>query len=100
MTEISNTPKRLASFGTMKEQLEVKTIDQVLEQDLTITGYRMRKGTMGAYFMIDCITGDGEKITVMTGAKYVMEALADVNKQGAFPVVAKFFKRGQTVLVE
>jgi len=90
--------KRLSSFGKQDRKILTDKIKDWINQELIITAVRTKTGEHGDYAIFDATDETGREHVFSSGAKFVMEALADVEKQAAFPVGVKFYLEGNTVL--
>ena len=75
-------------------------LENIEGQAVTITSVEFSSGSFGAYLTMTVISGNGEALDVMTGAKLVVDALENAVENEALPCEAKFVRRGRTWLIE
>lgn len=90
---------RLKDFGTMDSEKTLENLDDIKNQDVTITGVRFTEGQHGEYAIMDVTTEDGETHTVSTGAMFVLDALRGAVEKDGLPATAKFIRRARYWLV-
>jgi len=91
---------RLTEYGTLDRTQTTEALDDVLGLELSITSAELREGNYGEYITFDAVDTRGRTHTVSTGAFLVVDALRDVIQKQAFPVEARFVKRGRTYRFE
>jgi len=90
---------RLKDFGKLDRTAQYGHIDDVLGVELTITEGTFKTGNHGEYAVFTAVDEDGDVREIISGAKYVLDALHDAADQGAFPVQVEFYKEGNTVML-
>lgn len=90
---------RLKDFGKLDRTATSKHVEDVLGLELTITKGTFKTGNHGEYVVFTAIDEDGEEHEIISGAKYVLDALHDAADQGALPVQVEFYKEGNTVML-
>ena len=75
-------------------------IQDVADQEVTITGCRFNSGQFGPYAVMTVVKADGEALDIMTSAMLVLDALENVDREEGFPVVAQFTLKGRTWIIE
>jgi len=93
-------PNRLAQYGTIDRNAIAERLDDIADREVTILGFRVAEGDFGEYAFVDITDESGEKHTVMTGASFVLDALKDAQAKKAFPLNARFTKKGRTWVFE
>jgi len=85
-----------------KRQLEglPARLEDLNEQEVTVTGVRWLSGNYGPYCVLETVDSNGEIQEVMTSAFLVMDALENADKEKAFPLTAKFVRKGRTWTIE
>lgn len=68
--------------------------------DVAIVGVSFSSGSFGPYLVMEVVKEDGEALSIMTGAKLVVDALEHAVTNDALPCMARFVQSGQTWLVE
>ena len=86
---------RLSEYGTLDRTERALRLDEIADQDVTITDFRLAEGDFGEYAFINVTTETGENVTVITGGMFVIDALKDAKAQKAFPLQAKFHRSGR-----
>ncbi len=92
--------KRLSDYRTIDPSERGKSLDTILNAEVTVKDFRLTKGQFGNYAFIDIVTANGEPMTVTTGGIYVMDALVHAKEEEAFPLKATFKKEGRSYIVE
>lgn len=85
-----------------KRQLEglPGRLDDIAEQEVSVVNVRWMQGNFGPYSIIQVVDSNGETQEIMTGAFLIMDALENADKERAFPLQAKFIKKGRTWTIE
>ena len=91
---------RLTDYGSRDRDAVTLRLEDLGKEDVQIMNGDIRAGNWGDFAVLDCMKEGGEIVTVVTGALFVVDALKDVIEQQAFPVTAKFAKRGRTWIFE
>lgn len=89
---------RLADFGKIDRGAVSEPIDSVLGLELTIEHAEVRKGNYGEFVLMTCVDKRGTTHHVSTGAFLIVDAIKDALDQDAFPLNARFEKRGRTYI--
>ena len=88
--------KRLSEYGQLhKEAPDFLRLEDVAGRDIVITEVQWYEGDFGPYVVMTVVDED-ETVKVRTGATLVLDALADAEANNAFPLVARFRRRGRT----
>jgi hypothetical protein len=90
---------KLAKFGQFEGLENVKHVDDIIDQPLTVNDFRLANGRQGTYAFIECVTKDGEVINLMCGGAFVLEALIKAKEAKAFPCEATFYRKGRAILL-
>ena len=93
-------PARLSGYGKLDRSATAMRLEDNAEQEVTITGFRVVPGKFGDFAFIDVVDSNGEEKLVMSGGMFVLDALIDAKNAGAFPVLAKFTKKGRAWIFE
>lgn len=71
-------------------------LEDIQEQEVTITGVRWLTGNYGPYCVFSTVDSNGEMREIMTSAFLVTDALENADKEKAFPCKATFTRKGRT----
>jgi hypothetical protein len=91
---------RLKDYSSFDDSLEVMAIEEIEGQEVSIEGAQFTEGKYGEYAFMAVTLEDGSKVKVMTGARFILEALHKAEDEKAFPVDASFVKKGRAWLFE
>ena len=100
VAEKSHDPARLAAYGKLDRSATAMRLDDIADQEVTITGFRVVPGKFGDFAFIDVVDANGEERLVMSGGMFVLDALIDAKDGNAFPVRARFVKKGRAWIFE
>ena len=78
--------------------MATKHIDDLIDVELTIRSGAFKTGQHGEFAVFEATDPDGNSHTIISGAGFVLDALHDASEKEAFPLQAKFYKVGNTVL--
>ncbi len=92
--------RNLGEFGNVRSSLDIRKMDDIAGQVVTIESYSIITGRTGPYAMMRCVDHDGAEFSVSCGGAFVVEALAEAKAANAFPVEATFTRKGRAWLVE
>jgi len=88
--------KRLVDYGHLhKDAPDYNRLDDIAGRDVVIQEVDWFEGDFGAYVIMTVLDED-EPVKVRTGAKLVLDALADAEANEAFPLLVCFQRRGRT----
>lgn len=88
--------KRLVEYGTLHTQKpDYERLEDIEGRDVVITEVEWFEGDYGQYCIMTIVDGD-DTSRVRTGAMLVVDALADAEANGAFPLAVRFKRRGRT----
>jgi len=82
--------RSLGNYGKIGQGDHFKHLEDVQDMDLLITSFVLCEGDFGPYVLAQAMTIEGEKLTIMTGAGLIVDALVATANQNALPVIAKF----------
>ena len=91
---------RLADYGIRDRDAVTLRLEDLEGEEVKIMGAEIRDGNWGDFAVMDVMKEDAEVVTVVTGAIFVIDALKDATVKKAFPLDARFFKRGRTWIFE
>jgi len=86
---------RLGDYGLKDRESEALRIDDIEGQEVIIQGVDVLEGQYGDFCIMSVVVEGGEIVKVMSGGMFVVDALKDAIAKEAFPVEAKFYKRGR-----
>lgn len=90
--------KRLAKLGNKDRDIVADKIKDWLDHELVITSAHFKEGEHGE-FAVFLATDENEHDHVfVSGAMFVVDALREAIEGNLFPLAAKFYMRGNTVL--
>lgn len=96
------TPKKLDDVlpPEMREFTAHKIVDY-LDKDLIIHACREVQGQKGSYMrIVVSLTPESDQFYIATGAAQPVEILSYLDRQRLFPVVAKFVKSGNAIILK
>lgn len=91
---------RLAEYGLRDRDAVTLRLEDIVGLEVKIMGADFREGNWGDFAVMDVMNPDSEVVTVVTGAIFVIDALKDATAKKAFPLDARFMKRGRTWIFE
>lgn len=83
---------RLADFTTYNPNAMAVRLEDIADEEVDVVGFRLQNGAFGEYVFMDVVRKDGTMLTVLTGARAIVEALKKADEADAFPLPAKFVK--------
>lgn len=91
---------RLAEFAPYNPNALAGKLDDVAGKEVMVVDFRLAEGQFGEYAFVDLVQKDGQMVTVMTGAKAVLEALKAAKAADALPCEAVFVRKGRKWTIE
>lgn len=92
--------KKLAEFANPTQKERARPLHQFIGEEMTIHDVRFYESQYGEVAFFDAVLQEGEKYTIITSSKHVMEALRRAKEEGALPVTATFTKEGGRWLIQ
>jgi len=75
-------------------------IEDIADQNVTITAVRFNSGQFGPYAVMTVVKEGGEALDVMTSAMLVLDALENATIAESFPLEAAFKLKGRTWTID
>jgi hypothetical protein len=91
---------RLKDYSSFDDSTEVVSLEDIEEREVTIQSVQFVEGSYGKYCFMNVLLPEGNEVRVMTGGRFIIEALEKAQAEGAFPVDATFVKKGRAWLFE
>jgi len=92
--------RRLAEYGKINRDARAVKLDDLVGTEVTITSFRIVKGKFGDFAFMDLVLETGEAVAAICGGQFVLDALQDAQAKRAFPVVTRFYRRGNAWMFE
>ena len=93
-------PKRLIAYSTLQFPEDALRLADIEGQEVTIVTGHTGQGKFGEYAVIEVLTEDGKKTTIVTSGMLVVEAVKNALASESFPVLAKFTRTGRAWRIE
>jgi hypothetical protein len=91
---------RLADFAPYNPNAKAARLEDVEGQEVMVTDFRLVDGNYGEYAFVDMVKEDGTALTVITGARAILEALKAAKAAQALPLPAKFVRKKRAWTIE
>lgn len=92
--------KRLVEHAEKQKAGRPLRLEELAEEEMTIQEVNFLTGRFGMYAVMDCEDKNGEVIQVMSSGSLVLDALQHATDAKAFPLAAKFVKKGRVWTIE
>lgn len=91
---------RLAEFAPYNPNAVASRLEEFEGKEVMVLDFRLVDGQYGEFAFMDIMPEDGKVVTVITGAKAVLEALKGAKAAMALPCPARFVRKGRKWIIE
>ena len=91
---------RLSDFAKLQAEGKPYNLDSIAGQDVTITDIGWATGKYGEYVLLTVVDENGEIQNVRSTGFLILDAVRNLQAEGALPCPARFVKNGNTWTVE